>query len=240
MHCTVLMPAYNTSVFIGDAIKSVLSQTYNDWDLLIVDDGSRDDTVNVASSFMKNNPVSIIRLRHNKGVAAATKLGIEYATGPIITVVDSDDKITKESLAVAMPHFIADKHLGFLWTSFICSTGRRGWSGPLPKNKTLWEAMTKHRWWRCSHQRFFRIKHYNKSPGFNERITASSDFQLALLMASTGCRTKFISNTTYWYRMNRKGNLSTDGRYQRRCAIKALEWAKSGFPEKGRLETCKR
>jgi len=233
MHCTVLMPAYNTSAFIGDAIKSVLSQTYDDWDLLIVDDGSRDDTVMVASSYMKNHPVSIVRLVKNKGVAAATKLGIDYAIGPVITVVDSDDKITANSLAVAMPHFIADKHLGFLWTSFICSTGRQGWSGPLPKNTTLWDAMTKRRWWRCSHQRFFHKKYYAKSPGFDERIAASSDFQLALLMGSTGCRTKFIRKVTYWYRMNRRGNLSTDGRFQRKCAHKALEWAKKGFPRKG-------
>ena len=64
------------------------------------------------------------------------------------------------------------------------------------------------------------------------RITASSDFQLAVLMASTGCRTRFVDKVTYWYRMHRKGNLSTDGQFQRKCAHKVLKWAMKGFPDK--------
>ena len=196
LHVSVLMPAYNTEKYIEEAIDSVLAQTYKDWDLLVVDDGSTDGTAAVVEKMMPGNNISLISYKKNKGAAAATRIGIKAAIGPIITVLDSDDLMMKHSLRTVMPYFESDEELGFAWTRFICSDGKKGWSFDLPKGRTLWDAMTKDRWWNASHQRFFRKSVYLKSRGLDVGIQSASDMQLALVMGSTGCKTKWINSVT--------------------------------------------
>ena len=229
LHCTVLIPAYNTEDYIGEAINSVIAQKYKKWDILVVDDGSTDKTVQVVEQFMVDRSISLISYKKNKGAAAATRIGLKAAQGPIITVLDSDDKLMSDSLSTVMPYFESDKKLGFLWTRFICSNGRRGWTTDLPKGCSLWKAMTQKGWWNASHQRFLRKKVYMRSMGLDVSIPSASDMQLALVMGSTGCRTKWVNKVTYWYRVGRKGSISENKRHQKKCADKAVERAKVRF-----------
>jgi len=229
IHCTVLIPAYNTSKWISEAIYSVFEQKYTNWDILVVDDGSTDNTAREVEYLMPQNDVSLLRLKKNVGVAEATRIGIENARGPIITILDSDDKLFPNSLQDVVPHFERNPLLGFAWSQFKISNGRVGWSHPLPKGKDLYTALTTG-WWKASHQRFFRKESYLKSPGLRGDLTASSDYQLALLIASTGCKTLHIPKITYWYRMGRPGCLSRNSQYQRQCVKEMVSWAKRGFP----------
>lgn len=243
LHCTVVMPAYNTAVYIGEAIRSVLDQSYQDFDLLVVDDGSVDNTVEIVDRFSckaarQEKQVSLLSLPSRRGAAGATRIGIEHAQGPVITIVDSDDRITPDSLSMVVPHFKADEKLGFVWTRFACSIGRKGWSAPLPKGKTLWDAMVKKGWWNASHQRFFRKAFYGQSRGLTDAIPDASDLQLVLLMASTGCKTKFIPKVTYWYRMMRPGSISSRRTQQRACHYRLIEWARRGFDDSWLAKVC--
>ena len=86
---TVLMPAYNAGKYIGEAITSVLQQSFADFELLIVNDGSTDDTVKIVRSF--KDPRIVIFNQDNKGVAAALNLGLTEARAPYITRFDADD-----------------------------------------------------------------------------------------------------------------------------------------------------
>ena len=232
LHCTVLIPAYNTAGYISEALRSVFSQTYKNWDVVIVDDASIDDTVDQASVVSANKNVSIISLKKHVGVAGATKAGLEYAKGPVVTVLDSDDRLSPSSLSMVVPRFTKDPKLGFAWTKFVCSTGKVGWSGPLPVNTSMWDALVNKRWWRASHQRFFTKKAYAESPGFDPRFIYASDLQIALLISSTKCKCEHIPEVTYWYRTSRVGRItSIDLPGQRRCAKQLIDWAKGGFGE---------
>src|SRR6185437_2936746 len=86
---TVLMPAYNAGKYIREAISSVLEQSFTDFELLIVNDGSTDDTEKIICSF--NDRRIVLLSQENKGVAAALNLGLTNARAPYIARFDADD-----------------------------------------------------------------------------------------------------------------------------------------------------
>ena len=95
---TVLMPAYNAEKYIGEAIASVLAQTFNDFELLIINDGSTDTTVQVINSFADTR-VRLIN-QTNQGIAAALNIGLLNAKADLIARFDADDICMPERLMV--------------------------------------------------------------------------------------------------------------------------------------------
>src|SRR5215510_7816825 len=93
---SVIMPAYNGERFIKQAIESVFAQTYPNWELIVVDDGSTDNTVQIISSFADSRIVYIHQ--ENRGQAAALNHGLGIARGKYITTLDVDDWLTPNSL----------------------------------------------------------------------------------------------------------------------------------------------
>lgn len=91
------MPAYNGEKFIKQAIESVLAQTYQHWELIVVDDGSTDNTASIIKSYIDPR----IKLVHqeNRGQAAALNHGLDLARGDYITTLDTDDWFTVNSIA---------------------------------------------------------------------------------------------------------------------------------------------
>jgi len=92
---SVIIPTFNRAILLKKAIESVLSQTYEDFELVVVDDGSEDDTTALVSSFAG---VRYIR-QDNKGPAAARNLGIKESAGDLVAFLDSDDWWDREKLA---------------------------------------------------------------------------------------------------------------------------------------------
>jgi len=89
---SIIMPSYNAARFIGESINSVLLQTYSNWELLIVDDCSKDNSVEVARKFANiDKRVVLFSLEKNVGAAAARNVAIEHAQGQYIAFLDSDD-----------------------------------------------------------------------------------------------------------------------------------------------------
>ena len=89
---TVIMPAYNASAYIEEAINSVLNQTFDDFELLIIDDGSTDDTRVIVEGFCDaDERVIYIKNSMNLGVSGARNIGIERSRGRYIAFLDSDD-----------------------------------------------------------------------------------------------------------------------------------------------------
>jgi len=101
---TVVIPTYNRVTFLKDAIDSVLAQTFLDFELIVVDDGSTDDTPKLLSSY--NNKVRVIT-QTNQGPSAARNRGIETAKGEWIAFLDSDD-VWKPDKLKKQVQFITD------------------------------------------------------------------------------------------------------------------------------------
>ncbi len=89
---SIIMAAYNAERTIEQAVTSVLNQTYKNFELLIIDDCSKDNTLSIAENFkQKDNRVKIIKNEKNSGVSYTRKHGLEEANGEWIAVLDSDD-----------------------------------------------------------------------------------------------------------------------------------------------------
>ncbi|WP_299238949.1 glycosyltransferase family 2 protein [Sulfurihydrogenibium sp.] len=89
---SVIMPNYNRAKYISEAIESVISQTYPIWELMIIDDCSTDNSVNIIEEYVaKDERIKLIRLPKNSGPAIARNTGIEVASGRYIAFLDSDD-----------------------------------------------------------------------------------------------------------------------------------------------------
>jgi len=225
-HITVLIPAFNTSKYIPEAINSALKQTHKDYDILVVNDGSTDNTVQVVESYLKKGPVSLLSLKKNQGVTVATHQGIIAAQGPVITILDSDDRLFPNSLSAGVQPF-EDSAVGFVWTQFVRSNGQPGWSHKLPAGKSLWRAMMYDGWWKASHQRFFRKSVYMNGIRMNTQIDRSSDYQLILLLGLSGCKTVHVPVVTYWYRQGRKGSITSEGSNKQKNAVVLIKkWLK--------------
>jgi glycosyltransferase involved in cell wall biosynthesis len=98
---SVIIPTYNRGVRVRDAIESVLAQRLPAAELIVVDDGSLDDTATVVECMQKDTPLPIIYLLHpNRGPAAARNAGIHRATSPFIAFLDSDDSWRPNKLAL--------------------------------------------------------------------------------------------------------------------------------------------
>ena len=87
---TVLMPVYNGEKYLNAAVKSILSQNYSDFEFLIINDGSTDNTPKILESF-RDPRIKIIHIE-NRGVAAALRLGVELSQGEYIARMDADDE----------------------------------------------------------------------------------------------------------------------------------------------------
>lgn len=88
---SIIMPNYNSSRFIEEAIFSVLNQTYTNWELIIIDDNSDDNSIDIINNFTLDKRIRIIRNEKNLGGAISRQKGIDDSNGEFITFLDSDD-----------------------------------------------------------------------------------------------------------------------------------------------------
>jgi len=89
---SVIMPVYNCEKYVVDAINSVLKQTYSNLELIVIDDGSRDNTIKIIENLSKQDSrIKLIKNEKNLGVSATRNKGITYAKGEWIAFLDSDD-----------------------------------------------------------------------------------------------------------------------------------------------------
>lgn len=96
---SVVMPIYNKSRYLGKSVESVLNQTYKNIELIMVDDASTDNSLEIARSYEKRDSrVSVIACEANQGVAKARNLGIAASKGEYIALLDSDDEWLEEKL----------------------------------------------------------------------------------------------------------------------------------------------
>ena len=114
---SIIMPSYNTGKFIQETINSVKNQTYNNWELIIVDDGSTDNTDEVVRA-IKDDRIKYIKNKVNKGAAISRNIALREAKGKWIAFLDSDD-LWKEDKLEKQIKFMEDNNYYFSYTNYI-------------------------------------------------------------------------------------------------------------------------
>jgi len=107
---SIISPVYNSEKFITETINSVINQTYQNWELILVDDGSKDNSVEVVEVFLKQDVrIKLISHTSNLGVAEARNTGVKMAKGNYISFLDSDDVWDRDKLDYQVNFMIENK-----------------------------------------------------------------------------------------------------------------------------------
>lgn len=124
---SIITPTYNSADFVRETIESVLAQTFQDWEMLIVDDGSTDETLGIVDALARTDArLKVTRLSENAGPAVARNTGIDLASGRYIAFIDADDLWLPTKLERQL-EFMRERDSPFSYTAYdkIDEAGRR-------------------------------------------------------------------------------------------------------------------
>jgi glycosyltransferase involved in cell wall biosynthesis len=102
---SIIMPVYNTEKYLSNAVESILLQTYNNFELILVNDGSTDQSGTICDEFAKKDSRIKVIHQNNAGVSAARNTGIDNSMGKYIQFIDSDDNFEKNLLDIVVSEF---------------------------------------------------------------------------------------------------------------------------------------
>jgi glycosyltransferase involved in cell wall biosynthesis len=115
---SIIMPAFNAAKYIRETIDSILSQSIEDWELLVTDDGSTDQTVEIIQEYItKDARIRLLKNECGKGPAAARNHSVNHATGEYIAFLDSDD-LWKPNKLEAQLDFMKERGADFSYTGY--------------------------------------------------------------------------------------------------------------------------
>jgi len=115
---SIITPCYNSADFIVPTLQSVLEQTYPNWELIVIDDCSKDNTFEIVEGFaQQHHNIKLVRLPQNGGVANARNVGLEHVNGKYVAFLDSDDIWLKEKLAKQVA-YMEDQNLSMTFCAY--------------------------------------------------------------------------------------------------------------------------
>lgn len=121
-HISIIVPVYNSEEYILESLKSMVTQDFSNYEIIIVDDGSTDDSIYIAKQYLENQEVPFVVVQQeNRGLPAARNVGILTATGEYICFIDSDDIIERTHLqslySLAQKYHLPVVHCNFETTT---------------------------------------------------------------------------------------------------------------------------
>ncbi|WP_300261644.1 glycosyltransferase family 2 protein [uncultured Cloacibacillus sp.] len=150
---SIIMPAYNCEKYITEAIASVVNQTYPSWELIVIDDGSQDNTVNIVKGLvLKDKRINLYQNERNMGVSKTRNKGISVAKGQWIAFLDSDDCWAPEKLQRQLCISEEHKEAEFIFSASRFMDENGGlfkWIMPVPEVVT-YRDLLKHNVISCS------------------------------------------------------------------------------------------
>lgn len=97
---SIIVPIYNREKWLRNCLDSISSQTFKEWECILVNDGSTDNSLKIAQEYAANDERFIVFSQENQGVSAARNLGLDHAQGKWLAFVDSDDEIAPDYLEI--------------------------------------------------------------------------------------------------------------------------------------------
>lgn len=220
---SVIIPAYNAEITIERAIKSVLSQTYKEIEIIIIDDGSTDNTVECIRPF--GNAVKYI-YQENCGVSIARNTGVAAAYGEWVAFLDADDEWHPDKLKIQM------KYIQDIPDIIFCSTkdiyAEQGENKPFPEfdinssGYSIWQQIAILRKNKINTSSVLLKRNiFNKVGGFDETLHHSEDRDLWLKILYRGKGIHIHLPLTKSYRI--PGSLSSKVVYRSQCQLKIID-----------------
>ncbi len=177
---SVVIPSFNRKILLQRALQSVLRQTFTDYELIVVDDGSEDGTRDLP--ILKESKIRFIRLEENHGVSRARNIGVKESSGDWIAFLDSDDEWFSSKLEKQISWCRCNPQFEIMQTREIWIRNGNRVNPPMTHEKfqgDLFEASLK----RCMitpSSVILRKSLFEKAGGFNENIPVCEDYDLWL------------------------------------------------------------
>ncbi len=174
---SIITPVYNRQASIGVAIDSMLAQTYLNWELLLVDDGSTDETATICKEYAQRDERIRYMYKENGGVSSARNRGLSEAKGDYILFLDSDDCFKPQTLSVLQEHVIAHRETDFF--CFGIDTRRGAWLPQDEQKRTVIDHQSIREQYLPTH-----INIYPQTEHFLENYVWNKCFSAAFLRAN--------------------------------------------------------
>jgi len=187
---SVVMPVYNSERYIGESIDSILNQTYDDFEFIIIDDSSTDSTKNIVEEYMsRDDRIKLINLE-NKGLVASLNEGVKHAKGEFIARMDSDDISFPNRLERQISYLQNNQDIVALgvWTLVIDEDGRpiQRWKLNKSHNEIVSRLLSGKGGQLIHPSIMLRRKALVKVGGYDERYKVSEDFDLYVRLSEIG------------------------------------------------------
>jgi glycosyltransferase involved in cell wall biosynthesis len=199
---SVIVPAYNYGRYLGEALASVREQTYAEWECIVVDDGSTDDTAQVARRWADSDArFRLVQHGSNKGVSAARNRGIAESRGDFLQFLDADDRLLPEKLATHVRFLEEHPGTGVVYSE----AGFFRDDDPQRLTPSLHGTLSRSIMARVHGDAWEKLQHYNILPTpcallrreavqrFNEACAGFEDWDFWLRCAAAGVRFDFTS-----------------------------------------------
>lgn len=192
---SIIMPNYNNGKYIGQAIKSVLCQSFKEWELIIVDDCSTDNSVAIIEPFLADKRIKLIRHKQNGGCAAvAEKTAVAHVRSGYFGVLDSDDYLSHNAIEVAYNEYLSNPDCGFIYSQLCqCDVNlmpiRKGGNRKLFSSETFLDKP-------MGQWRTFRLADYLKTEGIDEDTLYAHDLDIIYKMEEVA-EVKFVDKVLY-------------------------------------------
>ncbi len=201
MSITIAIPFYNAELFLADAIRSVFAQTYQDWELILIDDGSTDRSLEIAKSV--NDPrVRVFSDGKNKRLATRLNEITTLAKYDYIARMDADDLIFPERLEVQMKYFESDQNIDIVTTgvySVLNDLTIKGIRGQAFESPTFEDILS--RKVGITHAALIAKKSWYQRNHYNENLSIAQDLDLWIKSSKKNdLKVKSISDPFYIYR----------------------------------------
>lgn len=194
---SVLMINRNRDQYLSQAIESVINQTEQNWELIIVDDASSDGSVAIINRWQSDGRIKVKLLNNRQGIGRARRLAVSLAQAPLIGILDSDDVLENNALAVMIEAHQNNPH-SLIYSQFlVCGSDlspiKLGSNGPIPPGSSNLRQN------RISHLATFKKNSYEQTTGYNPRLNLAEDKDIFYKLEEIG-GTLFIDQVLYRYR----------------------------------------
>ncbi len=234
---SLVVTVYNRQKYLASTINSILAQTYTNFELIVWDDGSTDDSLAIAHDFAQKDSRIKVFAGHHQGQIPSLAQAIAQTKGEYMGTVDSDDLIHPQALAKTLAILQADSDVGMVYTDHIVidkqskekGIGKRC-SIPYSKRRLLVDFMT-------FHFRLMRRDIYNAVGGFDSSLSSAEDYDLCLRLSEV-TKIKHLSEPLYYYRWHSDNLSRTQQITQIKCSKIAINRAikRRGLEHEFKLE----
>ncbi|NQV03758.1 MAG: glycosyltransferase family 2 protein [Bacteroidia bacterium] len=202
---SILLANYNNARYLSEAIDCVIRQSWSNWEIVVVDDGSKDHSIDVINTYIKKGlNIRLFRNKANQGCGATKHDCVLYAKGDICGFLDPDDLLTDNALEIMVEAHRDNPEASLIYsTHYFCSPDMKEktlawWVKPIPQGKTNLHADIIH------HFVTFKKRLYDLTEGINKRYISAVDKDLYYKLEEQGPAI-FIDRPLYYYRENEAG-----------------------------------